>query len=420
MSNIVESVRALCLAAKTAAYSLALTSPGDRNHAILILADKLQSSAANRAAVLEKNALDVASAESNGITPVMVDRLRLNGARLDAIAESLRKVAALPDPLGGGDNWTRPNGLMIKRVRVPLGVIGVIYESRPNVTVDAAALCIKSGNAVVLRGGKEAINSNLYLASLIKDSLREANLGADAVQILSDTSREGANAMMKAHGLIDVLIPRGNASLINSVRENASVPVIETGVGNCHIYVDESADFTEAAHIINRSKARASVCNAVETILIHEKIYKEFLPAMAKSLDEFKVELRGCEKTLAVLGNRAVPASDEDFYTEFSDYILSVKVVPGTDEAIEHINKYSTKHSEAILTNDYKNARKFQDRVDAAAVYVNASTRFTDGEEFGFGAEIGISTSKLHVRGPVGPADLTTVKYLIEGDGQTR
>jgi len=418
MDNLNEYVADLCDKAKAASYNLAQSSSGERNKVLKILSDKLQEpEIINK--IIEKNNIDVANAKDNNITDTMVDRLKLDESRIINIALALIKIINLPDPLGKGDNWICANGLEIRRVKVPLGVVGMIYESRPNVTVDAAALCIKSGNAVVLRGGKEAINSNLILADIIKQSLKEAGLDENCVQIIEDITRESANILMKQHGKIDVLIPRGNASLINNVAENAKIPVIETGVGNCHIYVDYNADFEKAAHIVMRSKARASVCNAVETVLVSEKIYKEFLPIMKNRTDELNVEIKGCEKTLEILKD-AVPAIDEDYYTEFNDFILAVKVVADVHEAIKHINKYNTKHSETILTNDIKNAREFQAKVDAAAVYVNVSTRFTDGEEFGFGAEIGISTSKLQARGPVGLNELTTVKYLIDGDGQVR
>jgi glutamate-5-semialdehyde dehydrogenase len=353
------------------------------------------------------------------ISEVMLDRLKLNEKRIKDIAGALIKMIALPDPLNKGDNWIQPSGLSIRRIKVPLGVVGMIYESRPNVTVDAAALCIKSGNAVVLRGGKEAINSNLVLTDLIRQSLKEAGFDENCAQLIEDITRDSANILMKQHGKIDVLIPRGGASLIQNVAENSRIPVIETGVGVCHIYVDYDADFDIAANIILRSKFRASVCNAVETVLVSEKIYKEFLPVMKKRLDELNTEIRGCEKTLEVLKD-AVPATDEDYYTEYNDFIISVKVVKDVSEAIEHINTHNTKHSEAIITNDMKNAKEFQSKVDAVAVYVNVSPRFTDGEEFGFGAEIGISTSKLHARGPVGLNELTTVKYLVDGDNLVR
>jgi len=416
--NLEEYIANLCDKARDASYNLAQSSLTERNNALGMLADKLQNSdIINK--IIEKNDIDVSHAKENGITDAMVDRLKLDEKRIKNIAGALMKIIALPDPLGKGDNWIRPNGLSIRRISVPLGVVGMIYESRPNVTVDAAALCIKSGNSVVLRGGKEAINSNLILADIIRQSVKEAGLDSDCVQIIDNITRESANVLMKQHGKIDVLIPRGNAPLINNVRENSRIPVIETGVGVCHIYVDYNADFDMAANIVVRSKARASVCNAVETVLISRGIYKEFLPVMKKRLDELNTEIRGCEKTLEILKD-AVPATEEDYYTEYLDFILAVKVVADVHEAIAHINKYNTKHSEAIITNDMKNAKEFQSKVDAVAVYVNTSTRFTDGEEFGFGAEIGISTSKLHARGPVGLNELTTVKYLIDGDGQVR
>jgi len=416
--NLQEYIADLCGKAKAASYNLAQSSLTERNYALMLLSDKLtQPDIINK--IIEKNNIDVANAKENNITDSMVDRLKLDETRIKNIALALVKVINLPDPLGKGENWARPNGLSIKKISVPLGVVGMIYESRPNVTVDAAALCIKSGNAVILRGGKEAINSNIILAELIRQSLKEAGLDENCAQIIKDITRESANILMKQHGKVDVLIPRGNAPLINNVRENSTVPVIETGVGVCHIYVDYNADFDSAANIIMRSKARPSVCNAVETVLISEKIYKEFLPVMKKRLDELKTEIRGCGKTLEILKD-AVPATEEDYYTEYLDFIAAVKVVKDVNEAIAHINKYNTQHSEAIITNDMKNAKEFQKKVDAVAVYANVSTRFTDGEEFGFGAEIGISTSKLHARGPVGLNELTTVKYLIDGDNLVR
>ena len=416
--NLETYIANLCDKAKAAAYNLSQSSETERCNALRILSDKLQTpDIINQ--IIEKNKIDVSNAKDNNISETMVDRLKLDETRIKNIAAALIKVVNLPDPLGKGDNWIRPNGLSIKRIRVPLGVVGMIYESRPNVTVDAAALCIKSGNAVVLRGGKEAINSNLILTDIIKQSLKDAGIDSDSVQIIDDITRESSNILMKQHGKIDVLIPRGGAALIQNVAENSKIPVIETGVGNCHIYVDYNADFDMAANIVVRSKARASVCNAVETVLVSEKIYKEFLPVMKKRLDELNTEIRGCEKTLEILTD-ANPATDGDYYEEYNDFILAVKVVGDVYEAIAHINKHNTKHSEAIITNDINNARIFQTKVDAAAVYVNTSTRFTDGEEFGFGAEIGISTSKLQARGPVGLNELTTVKYLIDGNGQVR
>ena len=418
MDNLNEYVADLCDKAKAASYNLAQTSAAERNNILKILSDKLQEpDIINQ--IIEKNNIDVSKAKDNNITDTMVDRLKLDEKRIKSIALALVKIINLPDPLGKGDNWICANGLEIRRIKVPLGVVGIIYESRPNVTVDAAALCLKSGNAIVLRGGKEAINSNLILANIIKQSVKEAGLDENCVQIIEDITRESSNILMKQHGKVDVLIPRGNASLINSVTENSRIPVIETGIGVCHIYVDYNADFGQAANIIRHSKTRASVCNAVETVLVSEKIYKEFLPVMKNRTDELNIEIRGCEKTLEVLTD-SIPAAEDDYYAEYVDFILAVKVVADVYEAIAHINKYNSKHSEAILTNDIKNAREFQAKVDAAAVYVNVSTRFTDGEEFGFGAEIGISTSKLHARGPVGLNELTTVKYLIDGDGQVR
>jgi len=417
--NLEQKIADLCGKAKAASYSLAQSPLSKRNNALGFLAEKLVSGDVMRR-IIEANEIDLEAARGS-ISDVMLDRLRLDETRIKNIAAALVKIISLADPLGSGDVWTRPNGMVIRRVRVPLGVVGMIYESRPNVTVDSAALCIKSGNAVVLRGGKEALNSNAVLADLTKLALSEAGLDADCVQFIGDTSRESANILMRRRGKIDVLIPRGGASLIRSVAENASVPVIETGVGNCHIFADESADFEAAANVILKSKTRASVCNSVETILIAEKIHGDFLPVMKRRLDELNVEIRGCAKTCAVLGPAAAKmATEEDYCTEYNDYILSVKVVAGLDEAVAHINKYGTRHSEAILTRDIKNAREFQGRVDAAAVYANVSTRFTDGEEFGFGAEIGISTSMLHARGPVGLPELTTVKYLIDGDNLVR
>ena len=418
MKNLNEYIENLCDKAKTASYSLAQSSINERNGALKILSDKLQQpDVINK--IIEKNNIDVSNAKENNISDTMIDRLRLDETRIKNIALALIKIINLPDPLNKGDNWRRPNGLFIRRIKVPLGVVGMIYESRPNVTADAAALCVKSGNAVILRGGKEAINSNLILTEIIRQSLKEAGLDGECVQIIEDITRESANVLMRQHGKVDVLIPRGGAALIQNVAENSRIPVIETGVGNCHIYVDYNADPAMAANIVVRSKARASVCNAVETVLVSEKIYKEFLPVMKHRLDELHTEIRGCEKTLEILKD-AIPATDEDYYTEYLDFIIAVKVVADVNEAIAHINKHNTLHSEAILTNDIKNAREFQVKVNAAAVYVNVSTRFTDGEEFGFGAEIGISTSKLHARGPVGLDELTTVKFLIDGEGQVR
>ncbi|MCL1793344.1 MAG: glutamate-5-semialdehyde dehydrogenase [Oscillospiraceae bacterium] len=418
MLNLERYIETLCDKAKTASCGLAQSSLNQRNESLKILSGKLQTAEA-MGEIIEKNKIDISKAKENNIADAMVDRLRLDESRIKNIALALLKVVSLPDPLGGGELWARPSGISIKRISVPLGVVAVIYESRPNVTVDAAALCIKSGNAVILRGGKEAVNSDLALAGIIRQSLREAGFDENCVQKVEDITRESANILMRQHGKIDLLIPRGNASLIANVAENSKIPVVETGVGNCHIYVDYDADFEMAANVAMRSKARPSVCNAVETILVSEKIYREFLPVLKLRLDELGAEIRGCEKTCEIL-KTALPAAEEDYFAEYLDFIVAIKVVADVGEAIAHINKYNTKHSEAIITNDIKNAREFQAKVDAVAVYANVSTRFTDGEEFGFGAEIGISTSKLHARGPVGANELTTVKYLIDGDGQVR
>ena len=414
--NLQEKIENLCAKAKKASYSLALSSLGERNNALKILADKLNMPE-NINKIVAANKTDMENARGK-ISDALMDRLKLDEVRIKNIALALIKIMNLADPLNQGEVWKRENGMTIKRMSVPLGVIGMIYEARPNVTVDAAALCIKAGNAVVLRGGKEAVESNIILADLVRQSLGEAGLDPECAQFIDDTSRESANILMKQRGKVDVLIPRGGAALINNVAENSTIPVIETGVGICHIFADESADFETAANIILESKRRASVCNAVETVLIAEKIYKEFLPIMRRRLDELNIEVRGCARTCEILD--CVKATEQDYHTEYLDYILNVKVVAGVDEAITHINEHNTGHSESILTRDIKNARAFQERVDAAAVYVNVTTRYTDGEEFGFGAEMGISTSRLHVRGPVGLAALTTVKYLIDGDNLVR
>lgn len=416
--NLQVKIANMCEKAKRASYSLASASCGARDNALKNISEELRNSKVIQE-IIEKNEIDIKIAREIGLSESMIDRLKLDDKRIKNIADALLKIVNLPDPLGKGDNWTRPNGLKIERVSVPLGVCGMIYESRPNVTVDASALCIKSGNAVVLKGGKEALNSNIILTEIIKRSLTKAGIDSDAVQLIDNTERESATILMKQNGKIDILIPRGGISLIKSVVENATVPVIETGAGNCHIYADDTADFEMAANIIYNAKTRPSVCNSVETILISDKIYKEFLPVLYKKLLDRNVEFRGCERVREVLAE-AVEATEDDYYKEFNDFILALKVVDSLDEAIEHINKYNTKHSEAIITNEISRAREFQKRVDAAAVYVNASTWFTDGEEFGFGAEIGISTSKLHARGPVGLIELTTIKYLIEGNGTIR
>lgn len=372
--------------------------------------------------IIEANRLDIENAERNGLTPALIDRLRLDEGRINGMAVGVLEVAALPDPIGTVISGSRrPNGLEITKVRVPLGVIGMIYESRPNVTVDAAALCLKSGNAVILRGGKEAINSNKCLAGIMQDALEETGLDRYCIQLIEDTSRQSSVELMELTEYLDVLIPRGGKGLIKAVVENAKVPVIETGAGNCHVFVDESADTDMAANIIYNAKtSRPSVCNAIETILVHEKIAEKALPVIKARLDEKNVELHGCEKTAAILGSSVIPADESDWETEYLDYKLAVRVVSSLDEAIAHITKYSTGHSECIVTGSYKNAKIFTSSIDSAAVYVNASTRFTDGGMFGLGAEIGISTQKLHARGPMGLNELTSMKFIIEGDGQIR
>ena len=394
--------------AKAAQRELALLSENEKNRIIVAMADAIEE---NTDRILAENAKDVENLKNTK----MKDRLMLTRERISAIADGVRKVAALPDPVGETMHTVlRPNGLKIGKRRVPMGVVGIIYESRPNVTADAAALTYKTSNAVVLRGGSDAINSNRIIAEI----MNSVNPIKGTIGFVDDTSRETVQKMMKLNGIIDVLIPRGGAGLIKSVVENATVPVIETGVGNCHTYIEDSADIDMAVNIAKNAKcSRPSVCNAMETLLVSEKIAEKFLPVFAKAAPQ--VEIRGCEKTLKILPN-AVKASETDYENEFLDLILAVKIVKDIDEAIEHIEKYSTGHSEAIITENYTNAEKFLDRVNSAAVYVNASTRFTDGFEFGFGAEIGISTQKLHARGPMGLESLTTTKYVIHGNGQVR
>lgn len=405
--------------AKTAEHAAASASAKLKNEALKSIADALIE---NTGLIIEKNKLDLDNAIKNGMSVSMQDRLMLNEKRIRDIASSVLKLIEAEDLIGSVDYGViRPNGLKICKTRVPLGVIGIIFESRPNVTVDAATLCLKAGNTVILKGGKEAINSNKCLADVMRKAIEKAGLPADVIQLVEDTSREAAAELMKLNKYLDVLIPRGGAGLINAVVNQATVPVIETGTGNCHIYVDESADIQMAADIIDNGKTqRPSVCNAVESLLVHKNIAEAALPVIKAKLDGHNVEIRGCKKTAEILGDCITLASDEDYATEFLDFIISVKVVDSIEEAIEHIQKYSTRHSECIVTKSLENAEKFQREVDAAAVYVNASTRFTDGGEFGFGAEIGISTQKLHARGPMGLRELTTVKYLINGNGQIR
>ncbi len=416
--EINEYIKDLCERANNAKGLLARASTQVKNSILESIADKLVSECES---ITKANSLDLSLAEENGVPKAMLDRLMLNEIRIKAIADSLHQLAGLEDPIGSGTRTVRPNGLVIEHIKVPLGVVAIIYEARPNVTVDAAALCIKTGNAVILRGGKEAINTNRRLAQIMKSAVEEAGISPDAVGFVDNTSREGSAALMKMRGLVDLLVPRGGKGLIKSVVENATVPVIETGAGNCHIFVDESACIDKAVNVaVNAKLQRPSVCNAVETMLIHKNIANEFLPEFVKAVKEYgkPLEIRGCERTQKIIPCSA--AESEDWETEYDDYILAVKIVDSVDEAISHINKYNTKHSETIITQNMKNAERFQSEIDAAAVYVNASTRFTDGGEFGFGAELGISTQKLHARGPMGLFALTTDKYLIKGDGHIR
>lgn len=376
----------------------------------------------NKALIIAENAKDIAAAKANGMTEAKQDRLKLDEKRIEGIAKGVDELIALKDPIGeviGGG--VRPNGLQIIKTRVPLGVIGIIFESRPNVTVDAAALCLKAGNVVILKGGKEAINSNICLGNIMRKAVEKAGLPADIIQVVDKTDRETTTELMRLNGYVDVIIPRGSANLIQAVVKNATVPVIETGAGNCHVYVDASANLDMAAEITDNAKTqRPSVCNAIESLLVHKDIADKFLPMIAERFKAHNVKLYGCDRTIAILGSSVEKATETEYATEFNDFIIAVKVVDDIDEAIAHIRKYSTKHSECIVTSSLESAQKFQKQVDAAAVYVNASTRFTDGGEFGFGAEIGISTQKLHARGPMGLTELTTVKYLINGNGQIR
>lgn len=403
---------------KEVSFILGNLSTGEKNKGLEKMADFLVN---NKDEIIKANKIDLKIAIEKGTSKSMLDRLTLNEDRIEGMANGLIQVANLPDPVGEVlGMWTRPNGLQIGQKRVPLGVIGIIYEARPNVTSDAAGLCFKAGNAVILRGGSEAINSNKAIVKILRAGLKSVNLPEDSIQLIEDTSREVATEMMKLKDYIDVLIPRGGAGLIQAVVKNATVPVIETGTGNCHIYVDEYADLKMAKDIVlNAKTSRPSVCNAAEKLLVHENIAKEFMPIILKALKEKEVEVRGDESSI-LYDSSIIKAKDEEWYNEYLDYIIGVKVVKSIDEAINIINHFGSGHSEAIVTNDYANSQKFMQKVDAAAVYVNASTRFTDGEEFGFGAEIGISTQKLHARGPMGLKELTTIKYIIYGNGQIR
>ncbi|MBO5041854.1 MAG: glutamate-5-semialdehyde dehydrogenase [Clostridia bacterium] len=410
-------VEDICRAAKAASRAYGSTGTAEKNALLCAMADQLM---ADLDEILAANERDLANAAENGVPKTMLDRLKLDEKRMKGICDALREVAALPDPIGSGERTVRPNGLVIQKVRAPMGCVAMIYEARPNVTVDAAALCLKTGNAVVLRGGKEAIQSGTALVASMRKALVAKGFSPDLIGFITSTDRAGSTALMHMRGLVDVLIPRGGKGLIRAVVENAKVPVIETGAGNCHLYVDETADLAKAVTVaVNAKCSRPSVCNAIETLLVHESVAAEYLPMMAEAMKPWSVEIRGDEATRAILPE-AVPATEEDYETEYNDYILAVRVVDSVDTAIDHINAYSTGHSEAIMTRSIEHADKFRALIDSAAVYVNASTRFTDGGEFGFGAEIGISTQKLHARGPMGLMALTTDKYLIDGDGQVR
>ncbi|WP_300411888.1 glutamate-5-semialdehyde dehydrogenase [uncultured Oscillibacter sp.] len=405
--------------AKAASYTLATAGTAKKNAALEAIAKVLTE---RKGEWLEANAEDAAAAREAGMRPAMLDRLTLTEERIDGIVEAVRQVVALPDPIGKVDKMeTRPNGLIIGRRRVPLGVVAIIFEARPNVTVDAAALCLKSGNVCILRGGKEAIRSNRKAAELMREALKSAGLPEDCVSLVQDTSHETANELMHLDGYVDVLIPRGGAGLIRAVAKEASVPVIRTGEGVCHVYVDDEANLDMAANILYNAKcSRPSVCNAAECLLVQRDVAEAFLNKAVPLLDKHKVELRCDETALAILGDRAVPAQESDWDAEYDDYILAVRTVRDMEEAVDFINRHGTGHSEAIITKNYFKAQRFLDAVDAAAVYVNASTRFTDGGEFGLGAEIGISTQKMHARGPMGLEELTSCKYVIYGEGQVR
>ncbi len=402
-----------------AASRVLMTAGAKKDDALNAIAGALIQ---NSGKIIEANEIDIENGRAAGLTESLIDRLKLDRGRIEGMAKGVAEVAAQADPVGKIlEGRTLKNGLKIEKITVPMGVIGIIFEARPNVTSDAAALCLKAGSAVILRGGKEAINSNKAIAEVMRNAIERSGLPRDCVQLITDTSRQSATELMQLTEYLDVLIPRGGAGLIKSVVNNAKVPVIETGVGNCHVYVDKSADLDMAKIIVYNAKtSRPSVCNAIETVLVHKDIAEAALPLIKAELDKKNVEIRGCERTAAILGEDVVPACEDDYAREFLDYILAVKVVDSLDEAIEHLAKYSTGHSECIVTSDYAAAEKFTACVDSAAVYVNASTRFTDGGEFGLGAEIGISTQKLHARGPMGLSSLTSSKYIIKGSGQIR
>ena len=414
MSELTEK----CTLAREAGYKLVSADTVTKDNALEAIALALATKSDE---IIAANNIDIENAKKNGTRQAMIDRLTLTRERIEDIAEGVRQVKALSDPIGEVVKmWKRPNGLLIGQKRVPMGVIAIIYEARPNVTVDAAVLCLKTSNACILRGGSEAINSNKTIMKIMQDAAYGAGIPVGALNIIEDTSRETATALMKMNGYVDLLIPRGGKGLIRSVVENATVPVVETAAGNCHVYVDGGADLDMALKIVLNAKVqRPSVCNAAETLLVDSAVADEFIPMVFKALKKKNVEIRADKKSKDIFAD-VNDATDEDYYTEYNDYIMAVKVVDGIDEAIAHINKYNTKHSEAIVTNNYERSQKFLNEVDAAAVYVNASTRFTDGFEFGFGAEIGISTQKMHARGPMGLEALTSIKYIVYGDGQVR
>ena len=413
-----DSIELIGKRAKAASKKTAVLTTVERNNALRSVGDALIKHSDE---IIEANRIDIENARANGMKPALLDRLSLNGERIKGMVEGLLQVADLEDPIGEITHMKkRPNGLMIGYQKVPLGVVAIIYESRPNVTVDAFSLTFKSGNAVILRGGSDCINSNIMLVDIIRDSLKSMGLDEDSIILITDTDRKYVNELMKLNEYVDVIIPRGGAGLIKNVVNNSTVPVIETGTGNCHVYVDESADLDMAVNIVYNAKTqRIGVCNACESLVVHRAIAEKFIPMVVDKLKEKNVEVRGDSFSMDI-DRRIVPATEEDWGTEYLDYIISLKTVENIDEAIEHINRYNTGHSEAIVTKDYDNSRKFTQQIDAAAVYVNASTRFTDGFEFGFGAEIGISTQKIHARGPMGLDALTTGKYVILGDGQVR
>ncbi len=416
--NIEQYVTEKAILANQASRKMAIIDTNTKNKALLAMSEALID---RKDEIFSSNKLDMDNGRKNGLSKSLLDRLLLTEKRINDMALGLKEVANLDDPIGESLRmWKRPNDLKINQIRVPLGVIGIIYEARPNVTVDAAALCLKSGNTVILKGGKEAIHSNIKIAEILEEEAIKSGLPKGCINLIKQTEREAVHVLMKLNKYIDVLIPRGGAGLINTVVNNSTIPVIETGVGNCHVFVDKTAYLENSIDIIINAKTqRPAVCNAIETVLIHKEIAKKFLPMLVPALKEKDVEIRGCSETLKFV-NSINKATEEDWATEYHDLILAIKIVEDIDEAIDHIYKYGTKHSESILTNDHRNSEKFLAEVDASAVYINASTRFTDGSEFGFGAEIGISTQKLHARGPMGLKELTSTKYLINGNGQIR